>query len=147
MEFRINECPFNFTPLIANIDTLFGANDVMTDNALISSNDNGIDFIDSECLVDLIYTDSDGDTTLRTITIISVEKFSQNNEDYFKCFCHLRQEDRIFRCDRVKGFQLLKCSDQQREIIQPYLDRYSISETGIYTHILLQKMARNLLIR
>ena len=52
----------------------------------------------------IIYTDDSGDTTVRVIDVLA-HYLSRHGLFYLRAFCHLREEERTFRVDRVEDAQ------------------------------------------
>ena len=57
------------------------------------------DAIENNKSLEIIYKNSYGNTSKRTIKPLSI------NGDMFKAYCHLRKENRMFRVSRIKAIK------------------------------------------
>jgi hypothetical protein len=105
-----------------------------------ASSDAGNSIFKREIVADIIYSDFYSDQTHRVVTIKGMFQF--NNVQYFNCFCHLRNEIRTFRVDRmeslvIEGIEI--SSERQANCTRPDLVGLttSLSDLGItdfFTH-------------
>ncbi|MBI4723114.1 MAG: WYL domain-containing protein [Candidatus Stahlbacteria bacterium] len=58
------------------------------------------------------YTDTKGNKTERIVTPIEVDK--HHNTEFLIAFCHLRNEQRVFRMDRIKGIKIVVQSNRAK---------------------------------
>ena len=60
----------------------------------------------SNATVAMRYSDRDGNITERAATITNAA-MSLKGDSYFRAFCHLRQDDRTFRYDRILAVKVI----------------------------------------
>jgi membrane protein YdbS with pleckstrin-like domain len=52
--------------------------------------------------VEIVYRDNDGETTRREIDVLYIAKSNYDDSYYIKAFCHLRDEERTFKVERIR---------------------------------------------
>ncbi|MDR1251111.1 MAG: WYL domain-containing protein [Treponema sp.] len=72
--------------------------------------------------VEIDYCDNDGEKTHRKVDILYIAQSDYNNDEYyFKAFCHLRNEERSFKATRVLKTM---ANGQEVDLIQYIVDTY-----------------------
>jgi hypothetical protein len=72
--------------------------------------------------VEIDYCDNDGEKTRRKVDILYIAQSDYNNDEYyFKAFCHLRNEERSFKATRVLKTTV---NSQEVDLIRYIVDTY-----------------------
>jgi len=66
--------------------------------------------------VRIAYTDGDGEASIRVIEPMRIYR-ARNGCTYIKAYCHLREEERTFRLDRIRSWEQIGPEQMERERI------------------------------
>jgi hypothetical protein len=77
---------------------------------------------ESPITVEIDYCDNEGEESHRKVDILYIAQSNYNNDEYyFKAFCHLRNEERTFKVPRV---QKTEVNGQEVDLIECLVDTY-----------------------
>jgi hypothetical protein len=110
----IVEHPVDYSPLLELCDEIQNR-----------SENNYLPF-ESPVTVEIDYCDNEGEESHRKVDILYIAQSNyNNNEYYFKAFCHLRDEERTFKVPRI---QKTEVNGQEVDLIEYLVDTYRKSD-------------------
>lgn len=67
--------------------------------------------IDTGAIIEIEYTKSDGTSSIRRLSDVDYTNEYGNGNTHIKAFCHMRNEERTFRIDRISRITFISSSN------------------------------------
>lgn len=71
--------------------------------------------IDTGAIIEIEYTKSDGTTSIRRLSDIAYSNEYGYGNSHIKAFCHMRNEERTFKIDRIRRVTFISSPDARTE--------------------------------